>query len=195
MHQKLEQAIELIDEKNAQDPHRETANGETFPKELLYSKRMTQQLLEFKPDASEELQVAARAQHICRWKVDRQEYPMDKAGYFKWRNELKKMHAEITADILKDVGFDKNFIDRVSFLLQKKKLKKDDGTQVLEDVICLVFLQHYFDEFAAKHDDNKVVDIIKKTWGKMSPKGHEAVLRLELPEKTQVLVKRALKEK
>ena len=194
MHQKLEQAIQLIDQKNAQDPHQEIVDGETFSKELLYSQRMTRQLLEYKPDASAELQVAARAQHICRWKVDRGEYPMDKAGYFRWRNDLKKMHAEITADILKDVGFEGSFIDRVSFLLQKKKLKKDDGTQALEDVICLVFLQHYFDQFAAKHDDSKVVDIIRKTWKKMSPEGQKAALELELPEKTRVLVRRALEK-
>ena len=192
MHHKLEQAIQLIDDKNAQDPNKEIVGNESFPKELLYSRRMTRQLLQFAPEASEELQIAARAQHICRWKIDRREYPMDKAGYFKWRNDLKKIHAGLTSEILEYLGYKKDFIDRVSFLIQKKKLKKDNDTQVLEDVVCLVFLQHYFDKFAAEHEEDKVVDIIKKTWKKMSPEGHKAALQLELPPRTYSLVKRAL---
>ncbi|WP_373056484.1 DUF4202 domain-containing protein [Zunongwangia sp. H14] len=192
MENKFEEAIKRIDQKNSEDPHTEEDGGKTYPKELLYSKRMFHQLLEFDPDASEELQIAARAQHICRWQVPRKDYPMDRVGYLKWRNDLKKMHAEITAGILEEVGYDKTFIDRVTFLIQKKKIKKDDGSQTLEDVICLVFLQHYFEDFAAKHEDEKIVDIIKKTWGKMSPEGHEAALKLDLSNKTQSLVKQAL---
>lgn len=192
MEKKFEKTIRLIDEKNAQDPHKEVYQGKTYPKELLYSQRMYQQLLDFEPEASEELKIAARAQHICRWKVARNEYPMDRVGYLKWRNDLKKMHAEITAGILEQVGYNEEFIERVSFLIQKKKIKKDEGSQTLEDVICLVFLQHYFEEFAARHEDEKIVDIIAKTWKKMSPEGHKAALQLPLSEKTASLVNRAL---
>ncbi|MDT0650177.1 DUF4202 domain-containing protein [Autumnicola edwardsiae] len=193
---KFDEAIKLIDEKNSKDPHKEVYEGETYPKELLYSERMTKQLLEFEPEASEELQIAARAQHICRWQTPRDEYPMTRVGYLHWRNDLKKKHAAITGEILEEVGYDQDFIDRVSFLVQKKKIKKDEETQALEDVICLVFLQYYLSDFEAKlkddNKDDKMVDIIRKTWAKMSPKGHEAALKLALPDKTAALVTRAL---
>lgn len=193
---KFEEAIERIDKKNSKDPNKEVYKGETYPKELLYSKRMTEQLLEFEPEASEELQIAARAQHICRWQTPRDEYPMNRVGYLNWRNDLKKKHAAITGEILEEVGYDQDFIDRVSFLVQKKKIKKDEESQTLEDVICLVFLQYYLVDFEAKLKDDqkedKMVDIIKKTWAKMSSEGHEAALKLALPDKTAALVNRAL---
>ncbi|MBT31314.1 MAG: hypothetical protein CMO01_16795 [Thalassobius sp.] len=188
----FEEALKLIDEKNATDPNTETADAKEYPKELLYSQRMSQKLLDFMPDASEELQIAARAQHICRWQIPRSDYPMDKVGYLKWREELKKMHAQITSEILESVGYDQEFIDRVSFLIRKKMLKKDDETQALEDVICLVFLHFYFEEFAAKHNDEKVIDILQKTWRKMSDEGHQAALKLPLSESSLSLIKQAL---
>ena len=102
------------------------------------------------------------------------------------------MHADLTAEILEQVGYDQQFIDRVSFLIKKKLIKKNEETQVLEDTICLVFLDYYFDEFAEKHDDEKVVDILKKTWVKMSDKGHKTALKLPFSEKSLALVKRAI---
>ena len=189
---KFEKAIKLIDQKNSEDTHKEYADGVEIPKELLYSKRMTEKLLQFKSDASEALQIAARAQHICRWKIAREEYSNDKAGYLKWREALKKMHAEMTSDILSGIGYDSEFIDRVSFLIQKKLIKKDEGTQTLEDVICLVFLEYYFEDFAAKHNDNKIVDIIKKTWKKMSDKGHEAAIKINYSKKSLSLIQKAI---
>ncbi|MDT0686497.1 DUF4202 domain-containing protein [Autumnicola psychrophila] len=193
---KFDEAIERIDKKNSKDPHKEVYKGETYPKELLYSERMTKQLLEFEPEASEELQIAARAQHICRWQTPRDEYPMNRVGYLNWRNDLKKKHAAITGEILEEVGYNQDFINRVAFLIQKKKIKKDEETQTLEDVICLVFLQYYLADFEAKlkddSKDDKMVDIIKKTWAKMSTKGHEAALKLALPDETAALVTRAL---
>lgn len=190
---KFEKAIERIDQKNAEDPNLEKANGKEFPKELLYSQRMTDKLLDFYPKASEELQIAVRAQHICRWKVPRDTYPMNRVGYLKWREGLKKTHANITDEILEEVGYDKDFRDRVSFLIRKKHIKKDEGSQVMEDVVCLVFLEHYFEEFAAKHKDEKIKDIVKKTWAKMSPEGHEAALQLPLSNHSETLIKEALK--
>ena len=189
---KFEQAISIIDQKNAEDPHKEFYKDTEYPKELLYSERMSQKLLNFQPDASEELQLAARAQHICRWKFPRDRYPMDRPGYLKWRQELKKKHAEITADILKEVGYDEDFIQRVSFLIQKKRIKKDKESQVMEDVVCLVFLQYYFEDFAEKLKDDKLPDVIRKTWAKMSAEGHEAALQLPLSPESRVLVKKAL---
>ncbi|MFH4967213.1 DUF4202 domain-containing protein [Gaetbulibacter sp. M240] len=191
---RFETAIALIDKKNAEDINTYYVCGMSYPKELLYSQRMTRTLLQFKPNASRAVQIAARAQHICRWKIPRDEYPMDRVGYLKWRETLKKMHAEITSDILKQVGYDAQYITRVSHLINKKLIKKNEEAQLLEDVICLVFLNYYFEEFAAKHEDEKVIDILKKTWVKMSEEGHKAALELKLSENSLTLVKSAISE-
>ena len=189
---RFETAIAIIDKKNAEDTNTYQVEGLEYPKELLYSQRMTRTLLQFEPNASKALQIAARAQHICRWKIQRNEYTIDRVGYLKWRETLKKMHADITGEILQQVGFDTQFIDRVQKIILKKLIKKNEESQILEDIICLVFLDYYFDEFAAKHADEKIIDILKKTWVKMSDKGHEAALKLPFSEKSLALVKQAI---
>ncbi|RAV28393.1 DUF4202 domain-containing protein [Sinomicrobium soli] len=189
---KFEMAIARIDAENAKDPHTEIVGGVSFPGEVLYSRRMTEKLLDFYPDASPELQVAARAQHICRWTIPRNTYPPDRTGYLKWREALKRFHAEKTGKILEDTGYDDDFIERVSSLIRKKQLKKSYESQVLEDVVCLVFLQYYLEDFAAKHLEEKLIDIIRKTWNKMSEPGQEAALKLKLPPAVQKLIGKAL---
>ena len=189
---RFETAIALIDKKNTEDKSTYQVAGLAYPKELLYSQRMSRTLLRFEPNASKALQIAARAQHICRWKIQRDEYPMDRVGYLKWRETLKKMHADITGEILQQVNFDVQFIDRVQKIILKKLMKKNEESQTLEDTICLVFLDYYFDEFAAKHSDEKVIDILQKTWVKMSAKGHEAALKITFSEKGLALVKQAI---
>ena len=188
----LEQAFAAIDAKNAEDPNYELVDGEQVPKELLYSRRMSARLQDFDPEAPETLQIAARAQHICRWQIPRDSYPMNRTGYLKWREDLKKMHASITTAILEDLGFTEKFRDRVAFLIRKKLLKKDEDSQKLEDVICLVFLDYYFEDFAKGHPEEKVIDILQKTWAKMSEAGHKAALSLDLSPKTRELVTKAL---
>lgn len=189
---RFETAIALIDKKNAEDPNTYQVAGFNYAKELLYSQRMTRKLLQFLPNASKALQIAARAQHICRWQIARNEFPMDKVGYLKWRETLKKMHANTAVEILEQVGFDAQFQERVKKIILKKLIKKNEESQALEDVICLVFLDYYFDEFAAKHTDEKVIDILQKTWVKMSDKGHKAALELPFSEKGLALVQKAL---
>ncbi|WP_298778988.1 DUF4202 domain-containing protein [uncultured Polaribacter sp.] len=189
---RFETAIALIDKKNAEDTNAYQVADIEYPKELLYSQRMTRKLLQFDPNASKALQIAARAQHICRWKIPRNEYPMDRIGYLKWREELKKMHAKITGEILQQVGYDDQFVDRVQKIILKKLIKKNEESQALEDTICLVFLDYYFDEFAAKHTDEKIIDILKKTWVKMSDKGHAAALKIPFSEKSLALVQQAI---
>lgn len=183
MNERLQQAIERIDAYNAQDP-----NGE----ELLYSQRMTAWLYKIEPDASEALQIAARAQHIGRWTSPREDYPMDRAGYKRWRTELAEFHARTTAGILREVGYDDETIARVESLLKKKRLKTDPECQTLEDVICLVFLEFEFAEFAEKHPEEKLVFILQRTWLKMSERGHQAALGLKLPPNLAALVGKAL---
>lgn len=188
----FQKAITWIDAENAQDPNQETFQSKVIPKELLYSNRMFERLLSFEPNASEAIQIAAKAQHICRWKIARESYPMDRVGYLKWREELKKFHAQTTATILEKAGYSLEFIARVSFLIEKKLLKKDAETQLLEDVICLVFLEFYLDDFVQKHDTEKLKNIILKTWQKMSDKGHDAALKINYKAENLELIKEAL---
>ena len=189
---KFQKAIEWIDAENAQDPNIEIHESISFPKELLYSNRMYEKLMVFEPNASEEVQIAAKAQHICRWKIARESYPMDRVGYLKWREDLKKFHAKLTAEILEKAGYSTEFIARVSFLIEKKLLKKDEETQLLEDVICLVFLEYYLAPFVEKHDTEKLKNIILKTWNKMSEKGHQAALQINYSPENLQLIKDAL---
>ena len=189
----FQNASKWIDAENAQDPNHEIYQEKSYPKELLYSNRMYERLMNFHPNASEAVQIAAKAQHICRWKSTRESYPMDRVGYLRWREDLKKFHAKTTATILEKAGYDDTFIDRVSFLIEKKLLKKDEETQLLEDVICLVFLEFYLDPFVHKHDREKMKNIILKTWNKMSEKGHQEALKINFIPENLALIKEALR--
>ena len=189
---KLLVAFQHFDEANTQDPNTEIFEGTTYPKEVLYGIRMTERLNEFDPTASEALRLTARCQHICRWEIPRESYEMNREGYLRWRQELKKFHAKKAASILEDVGYDDETIDNVKFLLEKKQLKKNEETQSLEDVICLVFLEFYFEPFAHKHPEDKTIDILQKTWRKMSIKGQEAALKLPLSKFSLDLITKAL---
>lgn len=189
---KLQRAFELFDAANQKDPNTETFEGKVFAKELLYAQRMTAQLNAFAPEASEALQLTARCQHICRWEIARESYDMNREGYLRWRQALKKFHAQKAEGILEEVGYSTELINTVKFLLEKKQLKKNEETQTLEDVVCLVFLEHYFAPFAAKHPEDKTIDILQKTWRKMSEKGHEAALKLPLSQNSLRLVSKAI---
>ncbi|PIB22779.1 DUF4202 domain-containing protein [Maribacter sp. 4G9] len=189
---KIYKAFELFDEANKKDPNRETYLGKEYPKEVLYAIRMTEKLNEFAPDASEALRLTVRAQHICRWEIPRESCEMNRTGYLKWRQDLKKFHAEKASKILEKVGYDSETIDKVKFLLEKRQLKRNAETQTLEDVICLVFLEFYFEPFAKEHPQEKVVDILQKTWRKMSKKGQEAALKLPLSQTSKEFVEKAL---
>ncbi len=189
---KLQSAFQLFDAANQQDPNTEIFQGKPYPKELLYAHRMTEQLNAFAPDASEALQLTARCQHICRWEIPRDSYAMNREGYLRWRQDLKKFHANKAASILEKVGYSEKTIKKVRFLLEKKQLKKNEETQTLEDVICLVFLAYYFEPFAGKHPEEKTIDILQKTWRKMSEKGHMAALQLPFSKNAHELISKAL---
>jgi hypothetical protein len=190
--EKLNAALVAIDAANAADPSLEDDGGSPRPKELVYAERMSRWLDILVPDADDALRIAARAQHIERWSIPRHAYPDGRTGYLQWRKELQRFHAARTGEILDRTGYDGALIDKVQALLMKRNLKSDADMQALEDVICLVFLESYFADFSAKHEDDKVVDIVRKTWKKMSPRGHEAALTLVLPEPAKRLVERAL---
>jgi hypothetical protein len=190
--EKFQAAIQLFDKANSEDPNQETWEGKLYPKEVLYGQRMTAMLTQFDSGASEEVQLAARCQHICRWEIARDSYEMNRVGYLLWRTDLKKFHAKKAGEILSSVGYSDAVIEKVAFLLQKKQLKKNKDTQTVEDVICLVFLQFYFDAFIAKHPEDKMMDIVMKTWQKMSEKGHDAALQLSYSESALSMVKKSL---
>jgi hypothetical protein len=186
------QCLKEIDAINAEDPHLETVDGQTYPKELRYSQRMTAMLNEFEPDASEILRLAARSQHIKRWSIPRDSFPMDRKGYLQWRTQLKKFHGELTGSIMAKNGYSTEEISRVDDLLNKRGLKADPEAQALEDVACLVFLRHYFDDFLTQHDEEKLLNILEKTWKKMSEKGRKAALSLDLSPSATALIQKAL---
>lgn len=187
-------AIDRFDEANKEDPNTEIWRGDLYPKELLYAMRMSEKLDLFAPKASEALQLAARCQHIRRWEIPRESHEMNRVGYLKWRQALQNFHVEKATAILTEVGYDRATIDEVAFLLQKKQLKKNTDTQILEDVICLVFLEFYFEDFSTKQPEEKQIDILQKTWRKMSKKGQKAALQLPLSDTTLKLVNKALQE-
>jgi hypothetical protein len=189
---RFDNAIRRFDEANAQDPNTELIGGQPMPKELIYGQRLSARLAAFAPDAPETVKLAARAQHIRRWEVPRDSYPEGRAGYLKWRTDLYKRHGDIAGEIMGDVGYDAETIDRVQTLLRKRGLKTDPDVQLMEDVICLVFLEHYFHDFARKHDEEKLIPIVQKTWKKMSDRAHEAALQLEYAPEDLAVIQKAL---
>lgn len=189
---RFQQAILKIDQLNQLDPNKEYFKGKEYPKELVYAMRMSDTLEQFQPQAKESLKIAARAQHIGRWKIDRHAYPMDRAGYLKWRTDLKKMHAELTRSILQKVGYSEEFTQEVCDLIQKKQLKKNEDAQTLQDVVCLVFLNYYFAEFSEKHTEEKLISILQKTWAKMSERGRKAAMELDLNPTSRALIEKAI---
>ncbi len=189
MSDRLQCALDAIDAANARDPNKEA--GE--PAELVYGRRMSEALAAFAPGASEVLQIAVRGQHIERWLNPRRAYPDGKAGYIAWRNAAKRRHAERAAEIMAACGYDDAAIARAGALVRKEQLRSDAEAQTLEDVACLVFLRHYAASFAAKHPDEKVLDILVKTQRKMSPHARAAALDFGLPAPVLALYERALK--
>jgi hypothetical protein len=186
-------AMALFDAANREDPNQD----EGQPKELLYGQRMSEMLGRFAPDADEAVQLAVRAQHICRWRVPRSDYPLTRAGYLQWRSGLYRMHAELAGDLMRQADVDEATIARAKTAIAKQRIKANPDSQLLEDVAGLVFIEHYLSDFAASkpdYDEAKWIDIIQKTWQKMSPLAHQFALSgaLRLPEPYVPLILRAV---
>ena len=186
--QRFDAVIKAIDAANADDPRTTTVNGAARPYEIVYAERMTERMAAIYPDASEILRIAARAQHIRRWDIPRGNSPEGRNGYNDWRKACREHHGEVISRIMVEHGYAADEIARVVMLIKKEQLKKDRDSQALENVVDVVFVEHYFDEFIgkySKYDDDKIVDIVGKTLRKMSPKGHAAALSLDLPQRTR----------
>ena len=190
--QRFRRAIEEFDRANVDDPNFERVSGTLQAKELVYSQRMTATLDEFEPTAPEVVRLAARCQHIRRWTVPRSTYPEGRDGYRRWRSDLAQFHAETAADILTGVGYDADTVQRVQVLLRKERLKVDAEVQLLEDVACLVFLTYYLPAFVEQHEELKGIEVLRKTWRKMSTRGQSVALELDLPDDLRSLVGSAI---
>ena len=193
--QKFDAAIQQFDDENSRDPNTQLENGSAQPRELVYARWLTDWVMKLCPGASEELRLAARCQHLCRWSIPRDSYPMTRAGYLKWRQDLKHFHAQKAGEILREIGYPAETIARVQSLNLKKGLPNDAETQVLEDALCLVFLERQLDELAAKTADDKVINALQKSWNKMSPAGRDRALTLPYSERGKALVNSALATK
>jgi hypothetical protein len=191
---RFQRAIRSIDEANSEDPNFEVDDGVAQPKELLYSMRMQRWVEVLDPQAPEALRIAARSQHIRRWEIPRSDYPMDRSGYLRWRTKLYAFHADTAAELLRAADYDDESIERVRTLLQKRNLRTDADVQTLEDAAALVFLDHHLEDFVKRDDigEEKALDIIRKTWKKMTERGHEAAAALELSSESTALLKKAL---
>jgi hypothetical protein len=190
---RLTAALAAIDAANADDPHTIVVDGLEQPKELAHAVMMTRWVRTLAPDCSDAQLIAARAHHLRRWSIPREDYPRDRAGYLRWRSALRRRHADDVAAIMQQVGYDEADVARVQAIIRKQGLGRDPEVQVHEDALCLVFLETQFDALSAQlSDDDKMVDILRKTVQKMSPEGLAAVARLPLSAEAAALLDRAL---
>jgi hypothetical protein len=190
---RYETALARFEQAHREDPRSVTVDGAEVPWSVHYHARLLHWVLELEPDASEALRLAAACQHIRRWELPRSDYEEGRTGYKRWRSELARRHARIAREVLEDVGYDEGTITRVEQFLRKIGLTRDEAVRTFEDAICMVFFENEFVELAAKHHDEKMIDILRKTWAKMSPSGHAAARALAagLPERERRLVEAA----
>lgn len=189
---RLNAVLSAIDLINHDDPNKINLDGLLQAKEYVYGHQMSNCLEQYWPQSNELLQIAIRAQHIKRWHLKRADFDLGKTGYFKWRKSLGIFHAQLTQDLMLEHNYSLAEAEQTAAIIRKEKLKSNNDSQTLEDVACLVFLQHYFDEFSCKHTEEKIIRVLQKTWGKMSEQGQHIALSLTLPEHLAALVNKAL---
>jgi len=189
---RLSRAIAAIDAANADDPSRVVVRGRERPKELAHAELVSEWVSRLSPAPSEALLVAARAHHVRRWAIPRDSYPQGRAGYLRWRRALHDLHADTVGRILGDVGYDDATVRRVQDLVRKRGLGRDAEVQVLEDALCLVFVETQLHDLAARLDADKMVDVARKTLVKMSPDAIALVGEIDLADEDRALLQRAL---
>ncbi len=190
--ERLRKVIERIDGCNREDPNQEIVNGVSYPRELLYSQRLSEWVSRLNPHVSEELRIAARGQHICRWTIPRDRYERNRRGYLRWREVLKAFHAQKVAELMREAGYPDEAVERVRRIISKRHLQDDPDTQTLEDALCLVFLETQFADLMRKTPREKMTEILRKTWKKMSEQGRAAASQLPLGEPERRLLDEAL---
>jgi hypothetical protein len=178
--ERLAELLRRIDQLNSEDPNQEMVDGVPRPRELVYAERLSAWVQRLAPQASEALRIAARGQHVQRWTIPRSRYEMNRRGYLRWRETLKAFHADTVAGLMGEAGYPPEMIQRVRELMSKRRLAEDPETQTLEDALCLVFLETQFADLRRKTPEDKMRDILRKTWGKMSSRGRAAAGELPL---------------
>ncbi len=189
---RLARAIEALDAANVEDPTRVELDGELRPRELAHAELATRWVRRLRPDAGEELLLAARGHHLRRWAVPRASAPAGRAGYLRWRADLQRRHAEEVGAILRAAGYDGDAVARVGAIVRKERLRSDAEVQVLEDALCLVFLEMQYEELRARLDAEQMEHVLRRTWRKMSTSARELALGLPLSEEGRALVERAV---
>lgn len=189
---RFESALRRFDQENAQDPNLEACDGQQLPREVVYAQRLSAWVLRLQPGASEALRLAARSAHLCRWMIPRDSFPPDRSGYLRWRQELKKFHAAKAGEILREVGYEAAVVSRVQGLVSKSLFPADPDSRVLEDALCLVFLQWQFADLAGKSTQEKMVNAAQKTWKKMTPLAQDFALKLDYAPREREILEQAL---
>lgn len=188
----LENVLAQLTAAHQKDPNQETWENEVFPAEWLYIRRITDRLKTFSPEASSELIVAANCQHLCRWEIERTRFPEGRIGYYQWRNYLSDYQFQKAREIILGAGFDAEFADRVKMIVKKENIFTNPEAQTLEDVVCLVFMEFYLDDFIRTKSELNMATVILKTWNKMSEKGHQEALKIKFSDETLLVIKKAL---
>jgi hypothetical protein len=188
----FEKALQCFDAENSRDPNLENIQDRMVPRELIYAQWLTNWVLKLDPDASEALLLAARSQHLCRWMRPRESYPMTRAGYLKWREDLRKFHAHKAGEILTELGFPKETVARVQSLNLKEEFPEDPESCVLQDALCLLFLERQFASLAARSTEEQMINAIRKSWKKMTPHGQAYALTLQHAPREAALIEKAL---
>jgi hypothetical protein len=190
--EKIALAHEKMNALNEADPnHFETPLGPR-PRELWMAERLEHWVHQVADPPSTALLLAARCQHLMRWRIPRSDYDQGRIGYLKWRKDLAKMHADAGSEILREVAFDAETIEQVREINLKQNLKTNPDVQAMEDALCLCFLEQEYAAFAEKHENQKVIEIVQKTWRKMSAVGQRLALELPLSGRPAQLVRLAL---
>lgn len=190
--QRLRRVFAAIDAVNAEDPHLTEIDGRNEPAELVYGRRITETLFRMVNKPSEPMQIAARGQHLGRWRVARKLYPEGRAGYLAWRRQQRTNQAERLGQIMAAEGYGADDIARVGILIRKENMKTDAEVQTFEDVICVMFFEYYLRGFLSRVEEEKLAEILVNTWSRMSALGRQHVLALELPEIVTHLMRREL---
>jgi hypothetical protein len=189
---KLEKAFILFDTYNRQSPEQISYQGESYPSEYFYALKLYEWINKLQPHAPEALLLASRSQHIGRWEIARNAYPEGRAGYLKWRSDLARFHAQKSAELMLEAGYGEEMTERVKQIILKQRIKADDDVQTIENALCLVFLEFQFDDLIQKLSTEKMIEVLRKTWGKMSDAGREAALAMEYSKEGSGLLKKAL---
>jgi hypothetical protein len=190
--ERLQRVLAAIDAVNAEDPNKVELDGRQEPAELVYGRRITETLRRMVAAPSEPMRIAARGQHTGRWRLARRSYPEGRAGYLAWRREQRVNQAKRLGQIMATEGYGADDIARVGALIRKENMRADAEVQVFEDVICVMFFEHYLRDFLPRVTEEKLAEILVKTWGRMSPLGRRHALMLDLPQTVTHLMQREL---